>query len=89
MNRNAKDSERCLTEGRYANYFETGHNACEFILNFGQFHEENGKPYIHTRVITGPVYAKAFYRTLHEAIEKYEKIHGSIDKSDEVSGVEY
>ena len=80
---NASESDR--PEGRYANYFESGHNAFEFILDFGQFHEANGKPIIHTRIITGPMYAKAFNKTLQNAIAEYEKVYGCIDNLAEES----
>ena len=44
-------------EGRYANYFKIGHNAFEFVLDFGQLYPENGQEQIHTRIITSPIYA--------------------------------
>jgi hypothetical protein len=47
-------------EGRYANYFKVGHNALEFLLDFGQFYAESQRAQFHTRIITNPTYAKAF-----------------------------
>ena len=65
-------------EGRYANYFEVGHNAFEFVLDCGQFYAEDQKAQIHTRIITGPVYARALLETLQGAIDQYEKVFGVI-----------
>ena len=65
-------------EGRYANYFEVGYNAFEFLLKFGQFYPENGKPQLHTRIVTSPTYAKALLMTLRESIEQYEQAFGGI-----------
>ena len=66
--------------GRYANYFTVGHNAFEFLLDFGQCYagsEHLGV--VHTRIITGPIYAKALLRTLAESLEQYEQVFGVID----------
>jgi len=32
--------ETSKIEGRYANYFKVGHNAFEFVLDFGQYYPE-------------------------------------------------
>ncbi len=65
-------------EGRYANYFEVGHNAVEFLLDFGQFYPESNQEHRHTRIITSPIYAKALLETLRESIERYEQTFGTI-----------
>ena len=65
-------------EGRYANYFEVGHNAVEFVFDFGQFYSEGGRARVHTRIVTSPSYAKAFLETLRESIAHYEKTFGSL-----------
>jgi len=67
-----------LLEGRYANVFKVGHNAFEFLLDFGQFYPEPGVSQLHTRIITAPTYAKALLQTLRESIEQYEQTFGSI-----------
>ncbi len=71
-------------EGRYANYFEVGHNAVEFLLDFGQLYTENGEAQLHTRIITGPTYAKAFLEVLREALDRYEKTFGCISDENTV-----
>jgi hypothetical protein len=65
-------------EGRYANYFKVGHNAFEFVLDFGQYYPENGGAQFHTRIISNPVYTKALFHTLGESIEQYEQTFGAI-----------
>jgi hypothetical protein len=65
-------------EARYANYFEIGHTEAEFILDFGQAYE--GEAMMHTRVVTGPGYAKEFSRLLCDSLARYESVHGQIDE---------
>lgn len=62
-----------MLEGKYVNYFKVGHNAFEFVLDFGQSYLENEDPQIHTRIVTSPAYAKAFLDTLRESLAQYEK----------------
>jgi hypothetical protein len=70
-------------EGRYANYFKVGHNAFEFLLDFGQFYSDSIEPLMHTRVVTSPAYAKAMSDTLLEAIGIYEQTFGFIPEADD------
>ena len=84
MSHEGKDSQDAgQLEGRYANYFKVGHNAFEFLLDFGQFYPESEKAQLHTRIITSPIYAKALLETLQESIGRYEQTFGSIPKEDE------
>ncbi len=80
MNQDSEGQADSRPEGRYANYFEIGHNAFEFLMDFGQCYQESNNAQIHTRIITGPGYAKALSKTLREAIDAYEKVYGPIDK---------
>ena len=66
-------------EGRYANCFAVGHNALEFVLDFGQFYSDSARQQMHTRIITNPHYAKALLDTLQRAIDEYEETYRSID----------
>ncbi len=68
-------------EGRYANYFQIGHNAFEFLLDFGQLYLESDGAYLHTRIITSPAHAKAFLAILGEALGQYERAFGAIRDS--------
>lgn len=65
-------------EGRYSNYFSVGHNAFEFLFDFGQLYGEEIKPRLHTKIVTSPYYAKALSETLDESIRQYERTHGTI-----------
>jgi hypothetical protein len=69
-------------EARYANYFQVGHNAFEFLLDFGQFAEGSQEPQINVRIVTYPVYVKFLLRTLTDAVAEYEKVYGTIPEPD-------
>lgn len=77
-NRKTTSKKKAL-EGRYANYFKVGHNAFEFVLDFGQFYPENDQAELYTRIITSPMYAKTLLQTLCDAIERYEQAFGTIE----------
>jgi hypothetical protein len=70
-------------EGPYANYVQVGHNAFEFVLDFGQFYPGSGPPWLHTRIITVPFYAKALCELLQESIAQYEQTFGAIPEEHE------
>ena len=79
MGPDSKVSEKKgMLEGRYANYFKVGHNAFEFVLDFGQNFSENYQAELYTRIITNPCYAKEFLKTLRVSIMQYEKRFGNI-----------
>ena len=65
-------------EGRYANYFNAGHNAFEVILEFAQFYEGDAQPRVHTRIVTSPAYARTFLDVLKDSLERYESVYGPI-----------
>lgn len=65
-------------EGRYANAFQVGHNAFEFLLDFGQVAPDREQARFHTRIITAPAYAKALFETLKDSLARYEQKHGII-----------
>jgi hypothetical protein len=67
-------------EGKYANYFEIGHNAFEFILDFGQKYSDGLEEKIHTRIVTGPSYAKELLRVLEKSIAQYEQSFGLMER---------
>jgi hypothetical protein len=64
------------TEGKYANYFQIGHNAVEFIVEFGQLYSDATVPLLHTRIITTPPYAKTLLKLLQEALAEHEAQFG-------------
>lgn len=63
---------------RYANYFEIGHNAFEFIIEFGQFHEEADEATCHTRIVLNPLQASNLLQLLGESLERYKAAFGEI-----------
>ena len=65
-------------EGRYANYIQVGHNAFEFVLDFGQRYGDDPVPVVHTRIVVNPAYAKAFLDVLTESIAAYQRDVGAI-----------
>jgi hypothetical protein len=69
-------------EGRYANDFQVGHNAFEFVLDFGQRYHDRPEELWHTRIVTGPVYALAFLETLRASIDEYQQTYGAIPGSE-------
>lgn len=63
---------------RYANYFEIGHNAAEFILDIGQAYSPSEERQMHTRIVTSPLYAKALLQLLEKAVERHEQSYGEV-----------
>lgn len=57
--------------GHYANYFKVGHNALEFLVDFGEQYEgETAR--VHTRIVTSPFYARALLGLLQQAFAVHE-----------------
>ena len=69
-----------ILEGRYANYFKVGHNAFEFVLDFGQYYPGTEEAELYTRIITSPFYARDLLKILNDSIIQYEKIFGTIGR---------
>ena len=65
-------------EARYANCIEVGQNALEFVLDFGHLSLETEDVRFHTRIVTAPGYAKAFFDTLRDSIAQHEEQFGAI-----------
>jgi len=83
MNSSNKDAENLSQfEGRYSNYFMVGHNAFEFLLDFGHCSPENENAQFHTRIIASPSCAKALFKLFHESLDQYESTFGAITTSD-------
>ena len=75
-------------EAIYSNYFEVGVNALEFMIDFGQYHPEQLAAQRHTRIVTGPVFAKMLLRLLTDAVARHEADHGMITIPDEFDPLE-
>ena len=74
-------------DGRYTNYFKVGHNAFEFLLDFGQFFPENMNAHVHTRIITSPKCAKFLLESLRESIDRYENAFEAIQVRGEEAAI--
>lgn len=66
-----------LQAAEYANQFEIGFNAFEFLFDFGQSYEEHATER-HWRIVTAPAYAKVFLALLGKSINDYEEAFGVI-----------
>ena len=66
-------------KGQYANHFRIGHNAFEFIIDFGQFYEGSKKADFNFRTITSPAYAMELMEMLAESLHEYEANFGKIE----------
>ena len=81
MEDHSKDKAEDDREGRYANYFEAGFNAFEFVIDFGQrFDSQSSEPNLHTRIITNPVYARVLENLLTRTLGEYEQKYGLVKK---------
>lgn len=74
----AQSGARKIREGKYANYFEVGYNQFEFYVDFGQYDPQSEKVQMHTRIVTGPAYAKMMGETLASSVQNFEREHGPI-----------
>lgn len=81
--RSQKPNDCQSVTASYANYFEVGHNAFEFLIDFGQIDPCTGQFNIGNRIAVGPTHAKLFSRLLASAVNQYEmqfepipEIHG-------------
>jgi hypothetical protein len=65
-------------EAKYANYFQIGQNAIEFVVEFGQLYSDETLPLLHTRIVTNPSYAKTLLTLLQEALAEHEAQFGPV-----------
>ena len=68
-------------EGRYANYFELGFTAFEFLFDFGQFDQDTESAIRHTRIIANPTSARVFLKMLADVVAEYEAKVGPIGEA--------
>lgn len=62
----------------YANYFEVGHNAFEFLLDAGQVEPQSGEIQLLSRIAVSPVHAKLLAQMLAQSIDQFERAHHDI-----------
>ena len=75
----SKDGNQLV--GRYANFFQVGHTAFEFVIDFGQLYQGETAEQLHTRIITSPAYAAELCRVLDASVAQYERDFGAISKA--------
>jgi hypothetical protein len=61
-----KPQKRRKDEAKYANFFQVGFNAFEFLLEFGQ-----GEGSIHTSIYLSPQHARMFSELLARALKEH------------------
>lgn len=62
----------------YANYFEVGHNAFEFLLDAGQVEPISGDIQLLSRIAVSPVHAKLLAHLLNQSVAQFEQAHHEI-----------
>ena len=67
-----------VADGTYANLAFISSNNSEFIFDFARFLPGNTRGKVMSRIVLSPIHAKAFLKTLTEAVEKFEKKFGAI-----------
>ena len=72
----SKSTPQTPSKGLYANYFEIGHTAFEFVLDFGQSYAGQ-QGVCHTRIVTSPTYALVLLQTLSKAVEEFTERFGA------------
>lgn len=82
INEAADHRRRSLIAG-YANYFEVGHNAFEFLIDFGQVDPQSGDVNFSSRIAVGPAQAKIFASLMEDAVRQFEDQHGAIPDLDD------
>lgn len=75
-------------DGRYSNFFKVGHNAFEFLLDFGQAYVDGAGDAVHTRIVTTPPYARALADLLLKSLHHYESNFGPIPRAPEQESME-
>jgi hypothetical protein len=70
---------------RYTNYFRVGHNAVEFVLEFGVAYDE-GSESLHTHLIISPAYATDLSEVLRKSLKEHEARYGHITGAGTLGG---
>ena len=70
-------------EGKYTNCLRIGHNAFQFLLEFGQSYSDEDTDLVHTRLIMNPVFATRLAKLLADTITEYESTFGPIPNDHE------
>lgn len=67
-----------MSEGVYSNLAIISHSHSEFVFDFVRMLPNVPKAKVKSRVIMTPEHAKRFLKALHDNLQKYEKLHGTV-----------
>lgn len=76
------DLKEDVAQGTYSNLAVITHSSAEFVLDFVRVMPGVPKADVKSRIILTPEHAKRFLHALQDNVEKYEKMHGPIRKSE-------
>ena len=76
------DLKEDIAQGVYSNLAVITHSSAEFVIDFVRVMPGVPKAEVKPRIILTPEHAKRFLSALQDNVEKYEKMHGSIRKSE-------
>lgn len=76
------DLKEDVAQGTYSNLAVITHSSAEFVLDFVRVMPGVPKADVKSRIILTPEHAKRLLGALADNVEKYEKMHGPIKKSD-------
>ena len=76
------DLKEDVAQGIYSNLAVITHSSSEFVLDFVRVMPGVPQAEVKSRIILTPEHAKRFLNALQDNVEKYEKMHGQIRKSE-------
>lgn len=76
------DLKEDIAQGIYSNLAVITHSSAEFVLDFVRVMPGVPKAEVKSRIILTPEHAKRLLNALADNVEKYEKMHGPIKKSE-------
>jgi len=76
------DLKEDIAQGIYSNLAVITHSSAEFVLDFVRVMPGVPKAEVKSRIILTPEHAKRFLNALQDNVEKFEKMHGPIRKSE-------
>jgi len=76
------DLKEDVAQGVYSNLAVITHSSAEFVVDFVRVMPGVPKAEVKSRIILTPEHAKRFLSALQDNVEKYEKMHGPIKKSE-------
>lgn len=72
-----------IAEGIYSNLAIISHSQSEFVIDFVRLLPNVPKAKVKSRIVITPHHAKRFLKALADNVNKYEKQHGPIQKTND------